>query len=81
MDVFSRTFLPAAAEAGVAIPTVTRHMQVFRNCVSGDDATALVAGRLPVVDIPDAGHHPMLDRPLSLVTGVRTLLAVWPAGA
>jgi hypothetical protein len=43
VDVFSRTFLPAAAEAGVAIPTVTRHMQVFRNCVSGDDATALVA--------------------------------------
>ena len=38
----------------------------------------LVAGHLPVVDIPDAGHHPMLDRPLSLVTGVRTLLAVWP---
>ena len=42
------------------------------------EMAALVAGRLPVVDIPDAGHHPMLDRPLSLVTGVRTLLAVWP---
>ena len=45
------------------------------------EMAALVAGRLPVVDVPDAGHHPMLDRPLSLVTGVRTLLAVWPAGA
>ncbi|WP_213451160.1 hypothetical protein [Rhizomonospora bruguierae] len=42
MDVFSRTFLPAAAEGGVAIPTVSRHMPVFRRCVEGDDATVLV---------------------------------------
>ncbi|MGY1810427.1 alpha/beta fold hydrolase [Blastococcus sp. SYSU D00669] len=39
----------------------------------------LVPGTLPVVDLPDAGHHPMLDRPLALVTGLRTLLALWPA--
>jgi hypothetical protein len=43
MDVFSRTFLPAASEAGVAIPTVSRHLPVFRRCVSAEDATALVA--------------------------------------
>jgi hypothetical protein len=43
MDVFSRTFLPAAAEAGVAIPTVSRHMPVFRRCVESADATVLVA--------------------------------------
>lgn len=43
MDVFSRTFLPAAAEAGVAIPTVSRHLPVFRRCVEADDATVLVA--------------------------------------
>lgn len=42
MDVFSRTFLPAAAEAGVAIPTVSRHLPVFRRCVEPDDATVLV---------------------------------------
>jgi pimeloyl-ACP methyl ester carboxylesterase len=41
----------------------------------------LVPGTLPVVDLPDAGHHPMLDQPLSLVTGLRTLLALWPAAA
>jgi pimeloyl-ACP methyl ester carboxylesterase len=40
----------------------------------------LVPGHLPVVDLPDTGHHPMLDRPLALVTGLRTLLALWPAG-
>ncbi|MFI5841158.1 hypothetical protein ACIA8K_15785 [Catenuloplanes sp. NPDC051500] len=43
MDVFSRTFLPAAAEAGVAIPTVSRHMPVFRRCVEADDTAVLVA--------------------------------------
>ncbi|GAA1248084.1 alpha/beta hydrolase [Prauserella halophila] len=28
-----------------------------------------------LVDLPDAGHHPMLDRPLALVTALRTILA------
>ena len=41
---------------------------------------ALVGDGLPVVDLPDAGHHPMLDQPLALVTGIRTLLAFWPDG-
>ncbi|MCB1028389.1 MAG: alpha/beta hydrolase [Microthrixaceae bacterium] len=40
--------------------------------------------RAPVVEIPQAGHHMMLDQPLSLLTGLRTLLADWdhsrPAG-
>jgi pimeloyl-ACP methyl ester carboxylesterase len=42
------------------------------------EMAALVPGGLPVVDLPEAGHHPMLDQPLALVTAVRTLLAVWP---
>src|SRR4051812_6114866 len=69
------------------LPQLTGPVALFRcekGLVSPDMAAEmadLVAGHLPVVDIPDAGHHPMLDRPLSLVTGVRTLLAVWPAGA
>ncbi|MFC7547041.1 hypothetical protein [Plantactinospora sp. GCM10030261] len=42
MDVFSRTFLPAAAEAGVAIPIVSRHMPVLRRCVDPGDVTVLV---------------------------------------
>src|SRR5215207_5763989 len=52
---------------------VTREMAV--------DMAGLVPGGLPVVDLPDAGHHPMLDQPLALVTGIRTLLAFWPHGA
>ncbi|BCJ65606.1 hypothetical protein [Polymorphospora rubra] len=59
MDVFSRTFLPAAAEAGVAIPTVSRHMPVFRRCVEADDATVLVS-RCVRVDRPLQGEFLML---------------------
>lgn len=47
MDVFSRTFLPAAAEAGVPIPTVSRHLPIFRRCVDSDDSTVLVARARP----------------------------------
>jgi hypothetical protein len=59
MDVFSRTFLPAAAEAGVAIPAVTRHMPIFRRCVEPDDATVLV-GRCLRPDAPLAGEFMLL---------------------
>ena len=35
-------------------------------------------GRLaPVIEIPAAAHHVMLDQPLALVTGIRTLLSDW----
>ncbi len=42
-------------------------------------------GRLaPLVVIPAAGHHVMLDQPIAMVTGIRTLLSDWdhslPAG-
>ncbi|MFC6019268.1 hypothetical protein ACFP2T_24050 [Plantactinospora solaniradicis] len=42
MDVFFRTFLPAAAETGVASPTVSRHLPILRNCVDAGDPTILV---------------------------------------
>jgi hypothetical protein len=59
MDVFSRTFLPAAAEAGVAIPTVSRHMPIFRRCVEPDDTTVLVS-RCLRPDAPMAGEFVMV---------------------
>jgi pimeloyl-ACP methyl ester carboxylesterase len=42
------------------------------------EMTRLVPAPLPVIDLPDAGHHPMLDQPLALVAALRTLLATWP---
>jgi pimeloyl-ACP methyl ester carboxylesterase len=35
----------------------------------------------PVIEIPLAGHHAMLDQPLPLITGLRTLLADWQHSA
>jgi pimeloyl-ACP methyl ester carboxylesterase len=31
----------------------------------------------PVIELPQAGHHAMLDEPLVLLTAIRTLLADW----
>ena len=31
----------------------------------------------PIIEIPEAGHHAMLDQPLILLTALRTLLADW----
>jgi pimeloyl-ACP methyl ester carboxylesterase len=37
----------------------------------------LLGHRVPIVELPDAGHHPMLDQPLPLVTALRMLLRQW----
>jgi len=31
----------------------------------------------PIIELPEAGHHAMLDQPLILLTGLRSLLADW----
>lgn len=60
---------------------------VFRSehgLVSADMATQIyeLLGRAaPIVKIPLAGHHVMLDQPLALVTGLRTLLGDWEHSA
>lgn len=33
--------------------------------------------RGPFIELPESGHHPMLDQPLALITALRTLLEVW----
>ena len=42
-----------------------------------DDLAALLGPRVPMVELPDAGHHPMLDQPLALVTALRMLIRQW----
>jgi hypothetical protein len=59
MDAFSRTFLPAAAEAGVTIPTVSRHLPIFRRCVEADDSAVLVT-RCARPDAPMSGDFLLL---------------------
>jgi pimeloyl-ACP methyl ester carboxylesterase len=68
-DMLPKLTCPAAlfrSEHGL----VTREMAA--------EMAGLVGERFAVVDVPAAGHHPMLDQPLALVTGLRTLLALWP---
>ncbi len=45
------------------------------------DMAGLTRAPLPVVELPDSGHHPMLDQPLALVAVLRTLLALGAAPA
>jgi pimeloyl-ACP methyl ester carboxylesterase len=46
-----------------------------------DDIGAQMYDRLgrvtPVIEVPEAGHHAMLDQPLLLLTALRTLVADW----
>jgi pimeloyl-ACP methyl ester carboxylesterase len=53
------------AEHGLVTPEIGQYMY---ECL----------GRVaPVVEIPEAGHHLMLDQPLLVLTALRTLLADW----
>jgi pimeloyl-ACP methyl ester carboxylesterase len=53
------------AEHGLVTPDIGAHMYELLGRVA------------PVIEIPEAYHHIMLDQPLLLVTGLRTLLADW----
>ncbi|MCU1614611.1 MAG: alpha/beta hydrolase fold protein [Frankiales bacterium] len=49
-----------------------------RNVPGSRVRSALRAFRqLPIIEIPDAGHHIMLDQPLALATALWALLAIW----
>lgn len=53
------------AENGIVTDELMEHMRGL----FGPDAI--------VAEIPEAGHHVMIDQPLQLVTGVRTVLSAW----
>jgi hypothetical protein len=59
MDVFSRTFHPAAADSGVTTALATRHLPIFRRCVEPEDSTLLVT-RCALPDAPLPGDFLML---------------------
>ncbi len=55
MDLFARTFLPAATDAGLDMPTINRHLPVFRRCLGGD--SILLVSRCSRPDRPLSGEH------------------------
>ncbi|MEV6341958.1 hypothetical protein [Actinoplanes sp. NPDC051851] len=57
MDVFSRTFLPAATDAGAVIPG--RHAPIVERCVEEDDPVVLAA-RCQRPETPLAGEYLLL---------------------
>lgn len=78
--IFQRVTPRASAEQ---LPRVKSRVALFRaeyGLVTPDIGAEMyeLLGRVaPVIEIPEAYHHIMLDQPLSLVTGLRTLLADW----
>lgn len=78
--IFLRVTPRAAREI---LPEVTCRVALFRaenGLVTpdiGEYMYELLGRNAPVIEIPEAYHHMMLDQPLPLVTGLRTLLADW----
>jgi len=78
--IFQRVTPRATAEE---LPRVGTRVALFRaenGLVTpdiGDEMYDLLGRVAPVIEIPEAYHHIMLDQPLLLVTGLRTLLADW----
>jgi pimeloyl-ACP methyl ester carboxylesterase len=65
------------------LPRVSSRVALFRaenGLVTpdiGEEMYELLGRVAPVIEIPEAYHHIMLDQPLLLLTGLRTLLADW----
>lgn len=67
--------------------SVTARVAIFRSerglvtAEIGAQMYELLGRVAPVIEIPLAGHHAMLDQPLPLIAGLRTLLADWQHSA
>lgn len=76
-------FVPDRDERRELLPKVTCRVALFRaehglvTPETGDYMYDLLGRVAPVVEIPQAGHHLMLDQPLLVLTALRTLLADW----
>lgn len=76
-------FVPARSEPRELLARVSCRVALFRSengLVTpeiGEYMYDLLGRVAPVVEIPEAGHHLMLDQPMLLLTALRTLLADW----
>jgi pimeloyl-ACP methyl ester carboxylesterase len=76
-------FVPGRSEPRELLPRVSSRVALFRaehGLVTpeiGEYMYDLLGRVAPVVEIPEAGHHMMLDQPLLVLTALRTLLADW----
>lgn len=79
----SQIFFPRRGDAAEYLSQITCRVALLR-CEHGlvtpdiGDYMYDQLGRVaPVIELPTAGHHPMLDVPLILVTAIRSLIADW----
>ena len=79
----SRIFVPGRRDDAELLPLITCRVALLR-CEHGlvtpdiGDYMYNQLGRVaPVIELPTAGHHPMLDVPLILITAIRSLIADW----
>jgi pimeloyl-ACP methyl ester carboxylesterase len=84
-----RVFAQFGGKAGIRtsalpyLPRVGCRLALLRSengLVTEDIGKAMYEGLgrvTPVIEIPEAGHHAMLDQPLILLTALRSLLADW----
>jgi len=79
----SKIFVPRRRDAAELLPQITCRVALLR-CEHGlvtpdiGDYMYNQLGRVaPVIELPTAGHHPMLDVPLILITAIRSLIADW----
>lgn len=84
---WSWKFDPAVFGRSMGTPTLLRQLDCrvalfhAEHGIVPPQTTELMYDKLgqlaPVIEIPAAGHHVMLDQPIALVTGIRTLLSDW----
>jgi pimeloyl-ACP methyl ester carboxylesterase len=84
---WSWKFDPAVFARSTGTPTLLRQLDCrvalfhAEHGIVPPQTTELMYDKLgqlaPVIEIPAAGHHVMLDQPIALVTGIRTLLSDW----
>jgi pimeloyl-ACP methyl ester carboxylesterase len=67
------------------LPDLTAPMALIR-CEHGmctadmaERMSEMTPGGVPIIELPEAGHHAMMDQPLALAASLRALLAVFPA--
>jgi pimeloyl-ACP methyl ester carboxylesterase len=48
---------------------------------SAEYVRELGGGDIPIIAVPEARHHLMLDQPLAFVTALRSILALWEVPA
>ncbi len=70
---------PPAAEAAGCRVAIVRAQHGMMSPEMASRLRARLGRPAPVVEIPLAGHHVLLDEPLSLVTALRAVLAGWTA--